>query len=253
MRAHVELLTQANIAGGMSPDEARYSALRQFGHVDGLKETCRDQREGFAARVAILQRPHLMAVAGAPQSVPRTRSARAPDHGLLRQIGESGATRSHGGPGKSHLHALISAPRIGRGCHGTNTKSTSGNDLIHRRSFVKCGRFKMAAWARIRKSGSTGSSLSLRRYRRNAWPARIMAAFSATVRRLSSSHPRCPRVCEHVPRGRRAPCDRPAHILPLPGATPRWDWSFPPWPWPLDRAPKPPAAGWSMSLSYGHV
>ncbi len=44
MRHHLELQARENVDAGMSPEEARYAALRQFGHVEGIKETCRDQR-----------------------------------------------------------------------------------------------------------------------------------------------------------------------------------------------------------------
>lgn len=44
MRAHVELRTRQNLATGMSPEEARQAALRQFGQGDSIQETCRDQR-----------------------------------------------------------------------------------------------------------------------------------------------------------------------------------------------------------------
>jgi len=44
MRSHVEMQTQENIAAGMKPGEARYAALRKFGRLDCIKETCRDQR-----------------------------------------------------------------------------------------------------------------------------------------------------------------------------------------------------------------
>src|SRR6266545_631774 len=44
MRSHSEMQTQENIEAGMEPDEARYAALRQFGWVESIKETCRDQR-----------------------------------------------------------------------------------------------------------------------------------------------------------------------------------------------------------------
>jgi putative ABC transport system permease protein len=44
MRAHLEMQERANRAAGMAPDEARYAARRQFGHLDGIKETARDQR-----------------------------------------------------------------------------------------------------------------------------------------------------------------------------------------------------------------
>src|SRR6266700_3718777 len=44
MRAHIEMRTRGNIEAGMSADEARYAAMRQFGWVENIKETCREQR-----------------------------------------------------------------------------------------------------------------------------------------------------------------------------------------------------------------
>ena len=44
MRAHIEMRTQQNIEEGMSPEEARFAALRQFGWVESIKETCREER-----------------------------------------------------------------------------------------------------------------------------------------------------------------------------------------------------------------
>src|SRR5437867_11221617 len=44
MRSHIEMQTQENIEAGMNPEEARYTALRQFGWAESIKETCRDQR-----------------------------------------------------------------------------------------------------------------------------------------------------------------------------------------------------------------
>ena len=44
MRSHIDMRTQQNIDSGMSPREARYAALRQFGGVESVKETCREQR-----------------------------------------------------------------------------------------------------------------------------------------------------------------------------------------------------------------
>ncbi len=44
MRAHLEMQEAANRAAGMSADEARYAARRQFGGVDQIKEIARDQR-----------------------------------------------------------------------------------------------------------------------------------------------------------------------------------------------------------------
>src|SRR5881394_2658055 len=44
MRSHIEMQTQENIEAGMNPEEARYAALRQFGWVESIKETCREGR-----------------------------------------------------------------------------------------------------------------------------------------------------------------------------------------------------------------
>ena len=44
MRAHLEMLTDANIAAGMPPEEARNAARREFGGVDQVKECYRDER-----------------------------------------------------------------------------------------------------------------------------------------------------------------------------------------------------------------
>src|SRR5438552_18384973 len=44
MQAHVDLLIERNIAAGMSPEEGRNAALRQFGGIEQTKETAREQR-----------------------------------------------------------------------------------------------------------------------------------------------------------------------------------------------------------------
>jgi putative ABC transport system permease protein len=44
--SHIEMQTEANIVAGMQPDEARTAALREFGRMEALKETCREQRGG---------------------------------------------------------------------------------------------------------------------------------------------------------------------------------------------------------------
>src|SRR5439155_391565 len=44
LRSHIEMQTQENIGAGMDPKEARYAALRQFGWVESIKQTCREQR-----------------------------------------------------------------------------------------------------------------------------------------------------------------------------------------------------------------
>jgi predicted permease len=42
LRFHVEMRTRENVAAGMSPEEARETALRQFGNVGSLQEQTRD-------------------------------------------------------------------------------------------------------------------------------------------------------------------------------------------------------------------
>jgi predicted permease len=44
MRFHLEMRIQANQAAGMAEEAARHAARRRFGHADGIKETCRDER-----------------------------------------------------------------------------------------------------------------------------------------------------------------------------------------------------------------
>src|SRR4051812_13362009 len=44
LQEHLELRTERNMQNGMTPDEARYSAMRSFGGAEQVKERCRDQR-----------------------------------------------------------------------------------------------------------------------------------------------------------------------------------------------------------------
>ena len=44
MRAHLELQVQENVRRGMDPQEAWRVAQREFGWVESIKETCREQR-----------------------------------------------------------------------------------------------------------------------------------------------------------------------------------------------------------------
>jgi predicted permease len=44
MRQHIEQLTQRKIAAGMSPDEARNAAVREFGGIEQIKEVAREHR-----------------------------------------------------------------------------------------------------------------------------------------------------------------------------------------------------------------
>src|SRR5437867_3815359 len=50
MRFHVERETEANIARGMSADEARRAARLAFGSADDAHETSRDERPGAGVR-----------------------------------------------------------------------------------------------------------------------------------------------------------------------------------------------------------
>jgi predicted permease len=45
LQFHLERQSEQNLAAGMSPEEARYAALRLFGGVQQVKEQCRDMRE----------------------------------------------------------------------------------------------------------------------------------------------------------------------------------------------------------------
>ena len=44
MRSHIEMQTRENLASGMSPASARRQAFREFGWLESIQETCRDQR-----------------------------------------------------------------------------------------------------------------------------------------------------------------------------------------------------------------
>jgi hypothetical protein len=44
MRAHLDRLTAANQAAGMTPADARHHALRQFGNVASIQERSRDEQ-----------------------------------------------------------------------------------------------------------------------------------------------------------------------------------------------------------------
>src|SRR3989442_5877245 len=44
LRAHLDALTEANIRRGMSPEEARFAARREFGGLEQTKALYRDQR-----------------------------------------------------------------------------------------------------------------------------------------------------------------------------------------------------------------
>ena len=54
MRSHIEMRAQQHIDVGMTREEARYAALRRFGRMDSVKDTCRDQL-GFNWLADLLQ------------------------------------------------------------------------------------------------------------------------------------------------------------------------------------------------------
>jgi len=47
LRFHIEQQTLANMDAGMAPEEARRQAALQLGAIEGVKESCREQRRGF--------------------------------------------------------------------------------------------------------------------------------------------------------------------------------------------------------------
>jgi predicted permease len=47
LRDHIERQTAANISSGMNAEEARRQAVLQMGAVEGVKESCREERRGF--------------------------------------------------------------------------------------------------------------------------------------------------------------------------------------------------------------
>src|SRR5271170_6156899 len=44
LRFHIERQIQENVAAGMTPQEARHAAVREFGGLEKFKEECRDTR-----------------------------------------------------------------------------------------------------------------------------------------------------------------------------------------------------------------
>jgi predicted permease len=62
LRFHIEQQTAANVAAGMSPDNARRQAVLQFGAVEGVKESCREERRGFWFETLIADVHHALRV-----------------------------------------------------------------------------------------------------------------------------------------------------------------------------------------------
>ena len=54
LRFHLEERIQANIARGMSPDDARRAALERFGNVDGVREECAQMLSDEVAEWSVL-------------------------------------------------------------------------------------------------------------------------------------------------------------------------------------------------------
>src|SRR4051794_14111355 len=47
LRAHLDALIERNLNAGMSPDNARYAALRAFGGIAQITERARDERRSI--------------------------------------------------------------------------------------------------------------------------------------------------------------------------------------------------------------
>ena len=60
IRAHLQLLEDQYIAGGMDPEEARYAARRAFGGVEQVKEHQREVRQRRGGREQhVVAVPHI--------------------------------------------------------------------------------------------------------------------------------------------------------------------------------------------------
>ena len=67
MQAHLEILTQRNLAAGMSPDDARHPALREFGGMEQFAEQAHDERRSlWAEQVAQVLRYAVRSLAKSP-------------------------------------------------------------------------------------------------------------------------------------------------------------------------------------------
>src|SRR5271155_1354941 len=53
LRFHLEQQFEANIAAGMSPEEARRQAIIAFGSIERAREECREQRPGYWAETVL--------------------------------------------------------------------------------------------------------------------------------------------------------------------------------------------------------
>src|SRR5436190_3830909 len=57
LRLHLERDIDQNLRNGMSPEQARYAALKAFGGLEQAKEECRDARHYRFVRVRSLKEP----------------------------------------------------------------------------------------------------------------------------------------------------------------------------------------------------
>src|SRR5207244_9104099 len=91
IREHIERETQDNIERGMTPEEARYAAVRKFGNVTRVKEETRDVwriawiedlwqdiRYGLPQILDPRDSPHV------PRSEEHTSELQLPDHIVFR-------------------------------------------------------------------------------------------------------------------------------------------------------------------------
>src|SRR5207245_7842750 len=57
LRCHIEARTERLISGGLSPDAARAEAVRQFGDLDGVRDSCAildHERERSMSRASLI-------------------------------------------------------------------------------------------------------------------------------------------------------------------------------------------------------
>jgi hypothetical protein len=79
LRYHLERLIDNHIVGGLSPDDARYTALREMGAMELRKEECRDAR-GLRLMVLGAAAAQVSETTAPVHGTPDLRSLRLLDH-----------------------------------------------------------------------------------------------------------------------------------------------------------------------------
>ena len=126
LRDHLERQTAENIAAGMSADDARYAALREFGNLALLRDQTRarwswSQLEGllrdvrYGVRTPAAARRKVMIVGGGPAGMKAAVIAAQRGHDVSLYEGQ----RRLGGASlpRGHHHARMPFCQTARGCH----------------------------------------------------------------------------------------------------------------------------------------